>query len=222
MIHKPDAATAAVLTAPRHMSEQEFFDWIEHEDVRAEWVDGEVIELMPPGERHQDLSWFLSTLIGLFLRFRGSGRLFYAPFGMHLQPGRSYREPDLLVVLKEHESRLDGKRLIGPADLAIEIVGDESAPRDLRDKFREYGTLGVREYWVIDPRPGRRALQMFERTSEGTYVELAAGVDGRIYSRVLTDFWLDIRWLEADPLPNPMFALAQIWPETFGAFADAK
>jgi Uma2 family endonuclease len=33
----------------------------------------------------------------------------------------------------------------------MEIVSLESLPRDWRDKYWEYETAGVQEYWVIDP-----------------------------------------------------------------------
>jgi len=36
----------------------------------------------------------------------------------------------------------------GPADLAIEIVSEESRLRDRGEKFAEYEVGGVKEYWI--------------------------------------------------------------------------
>jgi hypothetical protein len=41
-------------TASRAMSYEEFIEWA-GEDVRAEWVKGPVVELIPPTEGHQDM-----------------------------------------------------------------------------------------------------------------------------------------------------------------------
>ena len=55
--------------------------------------------------------------------------------------------------------------LDGPADLVIEVISDDSVTRDRVEKFDEYLEAGVREYWVIDPRPGQqRALFYVLRT----------------------------------------------------------
>src|SRR5215211_3067616 len=140
------ASTSSTVAPVRRMTEQEFLAWIEREDVRAEWVDGEAFELMPPEWGHKRLSWFLATVIGLIADLRGLGHVVTAQFGMRLGPGRSYREPDVMFVATEHLGLVDGAWLNGPADLAVEIVSDESESRDLVVKLREYAELGVREY----------------------------------------------------------------------------
>src|SRR4051812_29874897 len=83
------------LPTPRRMSEAEFLAWTADTDVRAEWADGEAIQLMPPDERHQDLSGFLLELLRVFVRKFGLGKMLDAPFEMRLQSSsnRSYREP---------------------------------------------------------------------------------------------------------------------------------
>ncbi len=45
---------------------------------------------------------------------------------------------------------------IGMADLVIEVVSDDSVARDRADKFYEYQTAGIQEYWIIDPHPIRK------------------------------------------------------------------
>src|SRR5918992_1829479 len=133
------------------MSYEEFLAFGE-DTTHAEWVDGEVTVFVPPSERHQDVLWFLATLLGWYARRLGLGKVIFAPFEMRL--ARSAREPDLLFVAAQHRDRLTGKRVEGPADLVIELVSDDSVARDRAEKFREYQEAGVLEYWVFDPRPG--------------------------------------------------------------------
>jgi len=204
------------------MTEQEFLEWTAKADVRAEWVDGKAFELMPPDERHQDISGFLLILLRMFARRLGLGRVLNAPFEMRLRTRPSYREPDLLFVAGENADRLDRKRLDGPADLAVEIVGDDSSTRDLRDKFQEYAGAGVREYWIVDPRPDRSAFRAFALASTDDYQELVPDESGRIHSQVLPGLWIEPRWLEADPLPDPLDLLAEIAPDRFGNFKSGS
>ena len=215
----PTSATAAPV---RRMPEQEFLAWIEREDVRAEWVDGEAFELMPPDDRHQDISGFLLILLRMFAKRLGLGVVRDAPYEMRLRTRPSYREPDLVFVATEHLGRIDGKRLWGPADLAVEIVGDDSVTRDLRIKFDEYASVGVQEYWVIDPRPGKHVFRAYELVEDNSYRELPPDEQGRVYSRTLPGLWIDPHWLEADPLPDPFDLLAEIAPERFGNFKDPR
>lgn len=222
MAQQRSSTAPLFIDSPRRMSEQEFLEWSRNSDVRAEWVDGEAFELMPPDDRHQDISGFLLILLRLFAnRFR-LGTVRDAPFEMRLPGVRSYREPDLLFVATEHADRLDGKRLVGPADLVVEIVGEDSARRDLHEKFEEYAAAGVTEYWIVDPRPSKDIFKAYSLTNSSTYEELRPNELGRVRSRALPGFWIDSRWLEANPLPDALDVLAEIAPAAFGGIRSSN
>lgn len=206
-----DDMLATTASAPRErrlsMTYDEFLSWA-NEDVHAEWVDGEVIVFMPPKTRHQQVLGFLFAVLGAFIDFTGLGKLFPAPFEMRL--ARSAREPDILFVAKEHLDRLTPERLLGPADLVAEIVSDESARRDRVEKFNEYMEAGVREYWVIDPRPGREQADFWVLDEQGRYQARAVDEEGRYHAAVLPEFWLKVDWLWQSPLPSAQTAFAEI------------
>src|SRR5215203_1333853 len=105
------------------------------ETVHAEWIDGEVVIFMPPSDRHQALVSLLDTLLTLFVRVYGLGIIRVSPYQMRAAPDGPAREPDLLFVAQAHLDRITPNRLIGPADLVIEIISDESVARDRVDKF---------------------------------------------------------------------------------------
>jgi Uma2 family endonuclease len=165
---------------------------------------------MPPTERHQRILIWLAALLEFFTQDRDLGRVIAAPFEMRLQDVPSSREPDILFVRSANLERLDGKRLNGPADLAIEIVSPDSATRDRRDKLAEYAAAGVTEYWLIDPRLGRYSFKAFVLSDEKVYEEIAPTLDGRITSTVVDGFTIDPSWIELDPLPSPSATLRQI------------
>ena len=140
------------------------------------------------------------------------GNVLLSPFEMRLRGGRSSRAPDLPFVDREHDDRLTGKRLIGPADLVVELISDSSTTRDRVEKLAEYAAEGVPEYWLIDPRPGRVQADFFRLTNQGTCATAALDADGRYHSSTLPGFWLNPAWLRQDPLPNPLLLLGTIAP----------
>jgi Uma2 family endonuclease len=109
-------------------------------------------------------------------------------------------------------NRLTEQRLVGPADLIIEIVSTESVSRDRREKFLEYAAAGVPEYWWIDPRPRQLRFEPFSLNSSGNYEPIPPDAQGRFYSLALPGFWLDPTWLWQDPLPEPLPLLLTIAP----------
>lgn len=191
------------------MSYEDFLAWAD-EDIHAEWVDGEVIVQMPPKTRHQTIVNFLSTLLTVFVEFFRLGQVLTAPFEMKVAPESPAREPDILFIATENLAQLTENRLDGPADLIIEVISDESIARDRGDKFYEYQEAGVREYWIIDPRPGKERADFWVLDRQGRYQPIPIGDDERYRSTVLPDFWLSLAWLQAEEMPDPLLTLAEI------------
>lgn len=182
------------------MTYEEFQDWYT-EGRRGEWVDGEVIPFVAPKTVHQQLAWFLGSLIGIFGQSRNLGVLLPQP-EMRLLDGGSYREPDLAFVSSANAARITADGIDGPADLVIEIVSEDSVRRDRKEKFDEYEAAGVREYWVIDPRPLRQTVYAYVLGDEGFFNPIGTNASGEISSVVLPCFWIDPTWLWQNPTPN--------------------
>jgi Uma2 family endonuclease len=191
------------------MSYEEYLAWA-GEDVHADWVNGEVIVQMPPKPRHQQVVAFLLQLLGLFIQLFQAGRLLPAPLEMRATPDGPAREPDLLFVAREHLDRLTETRLSGPADLVVEVVSDDSVARDRADKFYEYQLAGVKEYWIIDPRPGYERVDFYVLDDKGRYTPVPVDADGRYHSTVLTGFWFQVDWVLATEPPEVLQVLAQV------------
>lgn len=198
------------------MRYEDYLAWAD-EDIHAEWVpiagtdQGEVIIHMPPKDIHQVVVGFLHSLLSLFVSLFDMGQLRIAPLEVKLQPEGASREPDLLFIANEHLARLTPDRVEGPPDLIIEIVSKDSVKRDREDKFKEYQSAGVREYWVIDPRAEKQRAD-FYRLDEatGTYYLYATEDDERVTSSVITGFWLNPAWLWDVDQYTPIQCIAQM------------
>lgn len=198
------------------MSYDEFIAWDE-EGIHAEWVDGEVLVFMPPNVKHQAVSIFFSALLFAFVRAFKLGEVLTAPVEMRARRDGAAREPDIVFVAAGHRDRLTGQRLVGPADLVVEIVSGESVGRDRGDKFYEYEEAGIPEYLILDPRAGKERVDFYRLTDEGKYLAVLPDGEGRYHSSVLPGFWFEPAWLWQDPTPDPFLTLAQISPAVLEA-----
>ncbi len=175
----------------------------------AEWKDGEIITYMPPTDRHQEITGFLFALLSAFARLLNLGAVRVAPLEVKLWPDGPSREPDILFVGRDRLEQLAAKRLEGSPDLVVEIVSSGSARVDRVEKFIEYERAGVREYWLIDPRPGKEQADFYGLEDNGRFASLGLDDDGQFSSIVLPGLRLDPALLRG-PLPNPQLLLAGI------------
>ena len=191
------------------MSYAEYLEFAEESKI-VEWVEGETISYMPPTMIHQDISGFLFYLLESFVQFFRLGKVQQAPFEVKLWPDGPSREPDILFISNENMPNLGEKRFAGAPDLIIEIISPSSASEDRVRKFGQYERAGVREYWLVDPRPYQQQIDFYVLGPDGLYQPAPIEADGRYYSNVLSGFWLRLNWLWAQPLPNPQLAVAEV------------
>lgn len=75
-----------------------------------------------------------------------------------------------------------------------------------------------REYWIIDPRPGKERVDTSTGLSasfwvldeNGRYRPIPLGDDGIYRSTVIPGFWLRVDWLRDEELPDPLLTFAEI------------
>jgi Uma2 family endonuclease len=179
------------------------------EDTNAEWVDGEIVEVSPSSAVHNELTVFLTRLVSDFVEIHQLGKVYIERFQMRLSGRRrSGREPDVLFVANANLSRIRKTYLDGPADLAIEIISEESDRRDRVAKFEEYEAGGVREFWLIDPE--NRQAEFYLRDTQGRYQPIPPDAEGVYHSAVLSGLWLNAAWLWQRPHP-PLLEVLKAW-----------
>jgi Uma2 family endonuclease len=169
----------------------------------CEYVEGFVIKMSPGDIRHNDLIYYLHTLLRTYFKFRPLGRVVGQPFVLRLPafPNRR-REPDLIVVLRSNPNRLTNTYMDGPADICIEVVSNESHDRDYREKFIEYEQGGVPEYWIIDS--VLKDTVFYRLNSEGRYVPFTADHQGLYRTPALPGFSLHVPSLWGEEPPDPI------------------
>jgi Uma2 family endonuclease len=175
------------------------------EDSDWEYLDGRLVMHSPASHRHEDCFRFLLTLLSAYLDERGGAVVLGSRYPMRLDE-RWSPEPDLLVVRDEQRHRLGKTRLEGPADFVIEIASDSDPRLDVREKLPRYRDAGIEEIWLVDPFERTVLVEAREPTGY-TSRRLAAG---RLTSRVVPGFWIDVDWLWQERLPSTLACLREI------------
>lgn len=189
------------------MSEEDFVAWATANEVRAEWVEGDVIVMAPANFEHQDLCGWLYKLLSIYAERHEAGVVVMEVWTRLRKPRRQRRAPDVLFIAKDRIGIAAAGPVEGPPDLIIEVVSSDSEARDWREKFQDYQGAGVREYWVFDP--ASRTQEVYSLSPEGAYTRIDL-VDGKINSVVVPGFFLKAGWVWSDPRPSVLDLLPEL------------
>lgn len=163
---------------------------LEEDDLR-ELVDGHLVEIEVPGAPHERIVVRLSRPLDAWAEQHG---------GVVLASGYKVRVSDRRGVMPDvqyHRSsgRLPEKALDdGRPDLAIEIVSPSSQRYDRITKLSWYASIGVPEYWIVDPR--ERSLERLV-LRDGSYSIREQLVDDAVF--------------EPDSFPGLSIPLSRLW-----------
>jgi len=178
------------------------------EDSNWEYLDGRLVMHSPASNWHEDRFRFLLTLVSAYLDERGGAVVRGSRYPMRLDE-RWSPEPDLLVVRNERQHLMTRTRLEGPADLVIEIASDSDPRLDVREKLPRYREAGIDEIWLVDP---FEQHVLAENRDPGGYASQRLDA-GRLTSRVIPGFWIDVSWLWQEPLPSTLACLREIFAD---------
>ena len=136
---------------------------------RAELIDGKIYYMAPPNTKHQRLLNFISTEINMYIRKNnGECEVFPAPFAVFLNKNeKNYVEPDISIICDKN--KITDKGCQGAPDWIIEIVSPSSKTMDYFTKLFKYRTVGVREYWIVDPIKELVSVYQFEKETMEQY-----------------------------------------------------
>lgn len=121
------------------------------EGYPLELINGQFFVMESPGARHQRIVYELGYAIGSYIKKkRGKCRVYPGPFDVELPTERgTVVVPDITIICDT--SKVNDKGCKGVPDWIIEVLSASTQMRDKTDKLKVYETVGVREYWIVDP-----------------------------------------------------------------------
>jgi len=173
------------------LTDDDFFA-LPDDGQRYEVLAGELYVTPSPSYPHQHAAKHLFLQLHAFFEGNQLAEVFFAPLGVVL--GRhDVAEPDLMVVADS--SQLSQRGIEGAPLLIVEVLSPSHLRHDRLVKAARYLALGVRHYWLVDPR--KRHL-LCRRAEEGRWLTVAEGWNG--------DLVCDPSW------PGLTIDLKAVWP----------
>lgn len=120
-----------------------------NEDDRVELLDGEIVEMTPPGPDHNAPTGILNRLLVLGV----GSRAVVLPGPTLRLSKRSAPEPDFVLLRPDPRNYRD--RYAEPGDVLLLIeISDSSLSRDRELKLPLYAAAGIQEYWIVNVENG--------------------------------------------------------------------
>ncbi len=114
-----------------------------------EFEDGELIEMVRPRGKHQELIGELYAHVSTYVRQERLGKI-WPEVAVLLTPRHVY-VPDLSFLATDNLGRFaDDTAIQGPPDLVVEVISPSTVSRDKAQKLRVYHAVGVPWYWLVE------------------------------------------------------------------------
>jgi Uma2 family endonuclease len=196
ILKRPDApkhlATLQKALADEAERRQSFYNWIE-EDVKAEFINGEIILHSPVKRRHLRVSEQLSRILSVYAQLKKVGTIMIEKAMIALT--RNDYEPDIVFFKREKAALFHEDQMLFPApDFVVEILSKGTARKDKGIKKEDYALHGVKEYWIIDPiKQTIEQYLLINLTDTEYFPPYIYRIDDDIESQVVEGFKIPVR-----------------------------
>ena len=162
----------------------EFHDLV-HENMKAEFINGEVVMHSPVKREHWKASMNLSSSLHTHVKQKDLGEVGVEKVMVHLT--RNDYEPDICFFSKEKTAQFRPGQLLFPApDFIVEILSPTTETNDRTLKMTDYAAHGVLEYWIIDPVQQSVEQYFLQDGSFALHVKLVK--EGVIHARAVENY----------------------------------
>jgi len=179
------------------------------EDDPRELVDGKLLDVEVPTEQHEHVVAVLLSFLVTWARERKAGRVHASGYKVKVSASRGAM-PDVQLYRRGNPAKMTPAGVEGGRpDLAVEVLSPGSVAHDRIRKLGWYASIGVPEYWIVDPE--HRTMERLVLEKEGRYA-VAEALEG--------DAVLAPESFEG--LRIPLATLWERWDDAVGESADEK
>lgn len=133
---------------PLKMTVEEYLEWESQQEVRHEYVNGELFAMTGGTIPHNDIALNLYTALRPHLRLQGC-RINVSDVKVEVSPTSPYYYPDIIVSCDPRD--LNARRFIQYPKLIVEVLSPGTEAKDRGEKFTYYQTIpSLQEYVLVD------------------------------------------------------------------------
>lgn len=138
----------AIPQKPQQMTIEEYLEWEPQQDLRYEYVNGEVFAMTGGTIPHNDIALNFYTALRPHLRSRGC-RVNVSDVKVQVSPKSPYYYPDVIVSCDSQD--LNARKFIQNPKLIAEVLSAGTSGKDRGEKFTCYLKIPtLQEYILID------------------------------------------------------------------------
>lgn len=119
--------------------------------IPCELWEGQLVMSPTPSFYHQKVVLRFYSMLNEWVEKHDLGETITAPVDMVLSEHR-VTQPDVAFIAKPRLGIIQ-RVIMGPVDLAAEVISLGTRNRDRIEKRDLYEQYGIQEYWIIDPEP---------------------------------------------------------------------
>jgi len=164
------------------------------ETQKWEMMDGVPYAMAAASPRHQELKIELAALFRNYLKGKSCRVFSEIEIRLDTDKNDTFLIPDLFILCDK--SKRGPKGVIGAPDMIVEILSPSNARHDRLTKRRKYQQVGVKEYWLLDPRDD--ILEVALLGEDGLYRSITYGANDVVKVNVLEDLEIDLADLFAN------------------------
>lgn len=165
-----------------------FYQWVT-EDIKAEFISGEVVMHSPVTDAHERASGGLYTLMNIHVVLAELGRVAHEKFMISLT--RNDFEPDICFFGPEKAADFQPDQKLFPApDMVVEVLSKSTEKADRGIKMQDYAAHGVQEYWLVEP--VKHVIEQYVLRQGVFELVQAHSAKTRIRSHVVTGFEIPV------------------------------
>jgi Uma2 family endonuclease len=158
-------------------------------EMKAEFINGEVIIDLPAKARHTQSRQRIQNLLYNYAQIHNLG-LIFGEKNLCTFPRNDY-EPDVVFFGRKKAALIHGDTMqFPPPDFACEVLSSSTEQRDRGVKFRDYEAHGVAEYWIVDPKT--KTLEQYVIGRGKRYDLRLKSKSGEVISTVVKGFKIPV------------------------------
>lgn len=150
------------------------------DEIKYELIDGIVLMSPRPNIKHQEIMGNLFLLLGNFLK-KKQCKIFTE---IELEFNDNVIIPDISIICGLENTNI--QRYKGAPEIVIEILSPSSRYVDTFTKLYKYELLGIKEYWIVNPKTQNIIIYNFESKTNKEYT-----INDNLVSDIFSD--IDIR-----------------------------
>ncbi|WP_309743655.1 Uma2 family endonuclease [Chamaesiphon sp. OTE_20_metabat_361] len=153
----------------------EYLDWEEQQELRHEYLNGEVYAMTGGTMNHSQIAGNFITLLNIHLRSSGC-RVLNADAKVQIAESNDYVYPDVSVTCDERDKT--ATKFISHPCLIVEVLSPSTAAYDRRDKFNFYRRSdSLQDYVLVDTQ--KIEIDIYSKNDRGRW-EILSYVAGDI------------------------------------------